>query len=224
MTEHLSVQDDIGTPDLDGICSLDAFEALAESRLMRAAEVILNQGAGTSAAVRRNCAAWGQWAINSRILVDIPDIQLRTTVLGTPVSLPVLFAPTALHGLAHPDGEVATARAANRADTLMVLSFTSSVTLEQVAAHPTKLWFQIYWSKDRDYLRHMIDRAATAGYQAIGSARNRRNRACSWNGEEYFSRRGHALAPRRPADLGGSRMANIDLPVAAGLKGRHDGR
>ena len=167
MAEHPSLQGNIGTPDLDGICTLDAFEALAENRLMRAAEVILNQGAGTSAGVRRNCSAWGQWAINSRILVDIPDIQLGTTVLGTPVSLPVLFAPTALHGLAHPEGELATARAAKRADTLMVLSFTSSLTLEQVAAHPTKLWFQIYWSKDRDYLRHMIDRAAASGYQAI---------------------------------------------------------
>jgi 4-hydroxymandelate oxidase len=167
MPEHPSIPDNIGSPDFDGICSLDAFEALSENRMMRAAEVILNQGAGTSAAVRRNCAAWRQWAINSRILVDIPDIQLRTTILGTPVSLPILFAPTALHGLAHPDGEVATARAANRADTLMVLSFTSSATLEQVAAHTTKLWFQIYWSKDRDHLRHMIDRAATAGYRAI---------------------------------------------------------
>lgn len=164
MTEHLSVP---GSPDLDGICALEAFEALAEYRLTRAAEVILNHGAGTSASVRRNSAAWGQWAINSRILVDVPDIQLRTTVLGTPVSLPVLFAPTGLHGLAHPDGEVATARAANRADTLMVLSFTSSVTLEEVAPYSTKLWFQVYWSKDRDYLRLMIDRAANAGYRAI---------------------------------------------------------
>ena len=167
MTEHLSAPDSTGSPDLDCICALDAFEALAESRLERAAEVILNQGAGTSAAVRRNGAAWGQWAIKSRVLVNVPDIQLSTTVLGTPVSLPVLFAPTGLHGLAHPDAEMATARAATRADTLMVLSFTSSVSLEQVAAHTTKLWFQIYWSQDRGYLRHMIDRAVTAGYRAI---------------------------------------------------------
>jgi 4-hydroxymandelate oxidase len=82
--------------------------------------------------------------------------------------MPILVAPTAFHRLAHPDGEIATARAAGAAGTLMTLSSLATCSLEDVAAAGTGLlWFQLYINKDRGFTRELVQRAAGAGYKAI---------------------------------------------------------
>ena len=89
-------------------------------------------------------------------------------MLGAPVDFPVLLAPTSFQQLAHPDGELATARAAHRAGTLMVLSTFSTVSLEEVQrASPAPKWFQLYVHKDRGLTRSLVTRAHLAGYQAL---------------------------------------------------------
>ena len=99
--------------------------------------------------------------------VDVPD--LSTTVLGQPVSSPVLVAPTAYHRLVHPDGELATAVGAARAGTVMVLSTTASTSMEDVAAAAPDgaRWFQLYVHTDRDLTLSLLHRAEAAGYRAL---------------------------------------------------------
>jgi 4-hydroxymandelate oxidase len=89
------------------------------------------------------------------------------TLAGTPVSCPVLIAPTAFHRLAHPDGEVATARAAAATGTTMILSMASTVAVEEVAATGARLWFQLYLQPDRGFTAAVVKRAEAAGCQAL---------------------------------------------------------
>src|SRR5262249_57158631 len=91
-----------------------------------------------------------------------PD--LSTTVLGVTLTLPVAVAPMALQGLAHPEGDVATARAASDVGSAMILATLASRSLEEVTtAAPCPLWFQLYVLRDRGATRALIDRAVAAG-------------------------------------------------------------
>jgi 4-hydroxymandelate oxidase len=89
------------------------------------------------------------------------------TIAGTPVSCPVMVAPTAFHRLAHPDGEVATARAAAATGTIMILSMASTVAVEEVAATGATLWFQLYLQPDRGFTAALVKRAEAAGCRGI---------------------------------------------------------
>jgi 4-hydroxymandelate oxidase len=131
-------------------------------------------GAEDEWTIRENRAAFSRYALRPRVLVDVSSRDPSTTVLGQEVSLPILVAPTALHVLAHPEGEVATARAATAAGTVMILSSLASRTLEEVAevaagaeGASRRRWFQLYVQRDRDFTAELVKRAETAGYSAI---------------------------------------------------------
>src|SRR5205085_9107557 len=120
--------------------------------------------------MRANRKAFEQIQLRPRMLVDTSTCDMRTTVLSTPISMPILIAPTAFHCLAHPEGECATAEAAGRAGALMVVSTSSTRSLEEIAeAAQTaggSLWFQLYVS-DRQGTEQLVKRAAAAGYGAL---------------------------------------------------------
>jgi 4-hydroxymandelate oxidase len=124
-------------------------------------------GAEDERTIADNRAAFGRWVLRPRVLVDVSERDLSTTVLGRPVALPVLAAPTALHALAHPEGEVATARGIAAAGTLLVLSSLASRTMEDVAATGVPRWFQLYVQRDRAVTEELVRRADAAGYGAI---------------------------------------------------------
>jgi 4-hydroxymandelate oxidase len=144
------------------------IEARAFERLPRETADYFAGGAEDEVTLRTNRAAFDAMLLRPRYLVDVSERDLRTTVLGAPVDFPVLLAPTSFQQLAHPDGELATARAAHRAGTLMVLSTFSTVSLEEVQrASPAPKWFQLYVHKDRGLTRSLVTRAHLAGYQAL---------------------------------------------------------
>ncbi len=125
-------------------------------------------GAGDEISVRDNVAAWGRVRLRPRVLVDVGRCDLSTTVLGMTVEMPVLTAPCALNGLAHPEGELAVARAAAGAGVIQVVSTLSSYSLEEVAASvPGTRWFQLYAYRDWGLTRELVERAAAAGYGAL---------------------------------------------------------
>ena len=103
------------------------------------------------------------------MLRDVSSVDLSTTVLGEPVPHPILVAPTASHRLGHPDGELATARGAARANSLMVISTRASVTLEAIAAAApnAQRWFQVYVMRDRGWTTELVQRAQSAGATAL---------------------------------------------------------
>ncbi len=114
--------------------NLSELEETARTKVPRASFDYIAGGAEDEVSLRRNREAFGRWALRPRVLVDVSKRDLATTVLGQRISMPVIVAPTAFHGLVHPDGEVATATGAAAASTLMVVSTIATKTLEEIAA------------------------------------------------------------------------------------------
>jgi isopentenyl diphosphate isomerase/L-lactate dehydrogenase-like FMN-dependent dehydrogenase len=103
------------------------------------------------------------------VLVDVSSVSTETTVLGGPVSMPLLVAPIAFQRLVDPDGEVAMARAAAAAGTVMTLSTAATSHPSEIAAEapPGRRWFQLYCLRDRGVTRALIDEAVESDFEAI---------------------------------------------------------
>jgi 4-hydroxymandelate oxidase len=119
--------------------------------------------------MRENRAAFERRVLRPRMLVDVSVVTTTTTVLGAQVSMPLLVAPTAFQRMAHPDGELAMARGAAAAGTVMCLSTLATATIEEVAeaSGDGARWFQLYWSQDRGLVKDWLDRAAASGFTSI---------------------------------------------------------
>lgn len=144
------------------------FEAAALERLQQPAREYCAGGANDEVTLRENCAAFGRIPLHYRVLRDVGTRDMQAQVLGLPLSMPILVGPTAFHQIAHPDGELATARAVNAAGTLMVLSTLSTCAMEDVGREMrAPWWFQLYVHRDRAITRDLIARAAAAGCRAI---------------------------------------------------------
>src|SRR5260221_8444852 len=125
-------------------------------------------GSDDEVTLRANRAAFEHIRLRPRVLVDVSTLDTRTSLLGTPVSMPILVAPTALHCLAHPEGECATAQGAGMANTLMVASTTATRSIEEIArAANGPLWFQLYVYPSLQVAEKLVHRAEAAGYRAI---------------------------------------------------------
>ncbi len=150
------------------LCNLDDYERAARDLLPKMSYDYIAGGSDDEITLRDNRAAFERWRLRPRILAGAGTHQLETTLLGQKLSLPLGIAPTALHQLAHPEGELATARAAAAAGVLMVLSTLSSTALEDVAAVASgPRWFQLYCYKDRTLTEDLVTRAKASSYQAI---------------------------------------------------------
>lgn len=144
------------------------YETLAKKILPVAEYDFIAGGATDEITLRRTRAAFESIMLRPRMLVDISQPDLSTTVLGHPISFPVLADPAGNHGRAHPDGELATVRAAGNMDTILVLSSGSTHRLEDVAnAASGPIWFQQYLYRDESLTLRMAHRAQEAGYSAI---------------------------------------------------------
>lgn len=144
------------------------FEALAREALSREAYDYYAGGAQDEVTLRENRAAYDRLSLAYRVLVDVSRRDLTATVLGQPVAMPILVAPTAFHRLATPDGELATARAAGAAGTVMILSTLSTTPIEAVvSAASGPVWFQLYVYRDRRATEGLVRRAEAAGCRAL---------------------------------------------------------
>ena len=155
--------------DLGDVTTVADFEAPAHERLHPAAWAYYAGGGWDQITLRENVEAWRRFRFRPRVLVDVSEIDLSTTLLGHAVSMPIGVAPAALHGLAHRDGELATARAATAARVVNVVSTVASRSIEEVAAASADglRWFQLYEQRDRAQSRDFVQRAEAAGYRAI---------------------------------------------------------
>lgn len=148
--------------------NLDDFEPLARAVLPPASFDYIVCGAEDEVTLGRNREAFSRWALRPRMLTGVSAPELATTVLGTPVSMPVLLAPTGFHRICCDDGEAASARAAGAAGTLLVASTMATVSLEATARGASgPLWFQLYIFRDRGITERLVRRAEAAGYRAL---------------------------------------------------------
>lgn len=144
------------------------LEALAREHIEPGAFDYIAGGADDEVSLRRNHDDFNRITLRPRMLVDVSNVDTSTTVLGTPISMPVMLAPAAGHKLCCADGELATVQASTEAGIVMVLSTLSTIRLEDVAAAaPGPKWFQLYVYKDREITRHLVQRAEASGYLGL---------------------------------------------------------
>ncbi|MFL5779580.1 MAG: alpha-hydroxy acid oxidase [Chloroflexota bacterium] len=154
--------------ELAAALSVADLERLALRRMPPEAGDFVTGGSEDERTLADNAAAFARRRFVPRVLVDVERIDTRTTLLGREVALPIGVAPTAAHGLVHPDAEAATARAAGRAGAMFCLSTVSSLPLDVVATPDDgPRWFQLYVNEDRAFTRRLLERAEQAGYEAI---------------------------------------------------------
>ncbi len=148
--------------------NIEDYHSRAKEKLSAAAYGYYASGAHDQITLDRNRRAFEEIRLHYRVMVDVSERDQSTEILGRKLSMPVMLAPTAFHCMADPEGEVATARAASAAGTAMILSTLSNRPMEEVAQAATGgLWFQLYFYRDREATRALVERAQAAGAEAI---------------------------------------------------------
>ncbi|NET39431.1 MAG: alpha-hydroxy-acid oxidizing protein [Cyanothece sp. SIO1E1] len=149
--------------------NLFEYESQAQQHLSAMAWDYYISGAWDEITLQSNRAAFAQFQLRPRMLTDVSQRNLSIQLLGQPQPLPILIAPMAFQCLAHPEGEIATAKAAALAGAVMVLSTMSTQNLEVIAQAraQSQQWFQLYIHRDRALTRALVERAEAAGYSAL---------------------------------------------------------
>lgn len=144
------------------------YELLARRFIAAPAYDYIAGGSGHDITVAANLTAFAAWTVCPRLLCDVTAGHTRVDLLGREFAHPILLAPVAFQKLAHPAGELETARAAGAMDCCIVSSTLSSYTLEEIArvAGPDR-WFQMYFQPQREIAQDLLCRAKAAGYGAI---------------------------------------------------------
>jgi isopentenyl diphosphate isomerase/L-lactate dehydrogenase-like FMN-dependent dehydrogenase len=154
--------------DKRDLVSVFDYEAAAREKLPQTAYDYYRSGANDEITLHENHAAFERIQLYPRVLIDISKPDLTTTVLDQDVNMPILVAPTAFHRMAHPEGEVATVKAAGQAGTIMIFSTLSNSSFEEVMPEATgPVWFQLYVYKDREATLSLVQRAQSQGCTAI---------------------------------------------------------
>lgn len=144
------------------------YEEIARSKMGKGEYDFIAGAATDEITLRRTRAVFDSIMMRPRMMVDISQRELATQVLGHTIRFPIMLDPAGNQSAAHPEGELASVRAAGTVGTILVLSAQSSRTLEEVAQAATgPVWFQQYFFKDRVLTLEMAQRAEAAGYSAL---------------------------------------------------------
>jgi len=158
----------MGRTMLNDCLTISELKTLARRRVPKMFFDYADSGAWTESTYRANEADFAKIGLRQRVLVDMTNRSLETTMIGQKVSMPVALAPTGLTGMQHPDGEMLAARAAEEFGVPFTLSTMSICSIEDVASATTKpFWFQLYVMRDRDFVNNLIDRAKAANCSAL---------------------------------------------------------
>jgi len=150
------------------ILTIDDLKQRARRRVPKMFFDYADSGAWTESTYRANEEDFGKIKLRQRVLVDMTNRSLETTMLGEKVSMPVALAPTGLTGMQHADGEMLAAQAAEEFGVPFTLSTMSICSIEDVASVTKKpFWFQLYVMRDRDFVYNLIDRAKAAKCSAL---------------------------------------------------------
>ena len=153
---------------MPAITCIEDLRALHEKRTPRMFYDYVDSGSWSESTYRHNTSAFANYKLRQRVLVDIDNRNLETTMLGQEVSMPVALAPVGLTGMQWVNGEIQAARAAEEFGVPFCLSTMSICSIEDVAdAVGQPFWFQLYVMRDRDYIKRLILRAKAAGCSAL---------------------------------------------------------
>ncbi|WP_462137401.1 alpha-hydroxy acid oxidase [Candidatus Mycalebacterium sp.] len=150
------------------LININDFHRKAKEKLPQMFYDYYASGAHDEITLADNREAYNRIKLRYRVMVDVSERDMSVDILGSKASMPILVAPTAFHGLASPEAECATARATDKAETLMILSTLSNTTLEDVKKETAApLFFQLYVYRDRAATEELVRRAEAADYKAI---------------------------------------------------------
>jgi 4-hydroxymandelate oxidase len=148
--------------------SVPDYEALAHERMSHVAWEYINSGSADEVTLRWNREALTRVRLRPHVLTDVSHVDTSIKLFGREMPHPILLAPTSTHMLANKEGEVATVRGAGGADATMVISTLSNRSAEEISQTATKpIWFQLYVEDDRGVTKELIQRAESAGCQAL---------------------------------------------------------
>ncbi|GAA0479742.1 lactate 2-monooxygenase [Salinibacillus aidingensis] len=149
--------------------SFEKLEQKAKEHLDAKPYDYVAASAGAEMTKRKNKQAFEKWNIIPRMLRDTSNRDLSTELFGRKLSFPILCAPVGVQSIIHPEGELASARAAAAMNVPFVASTASTYNLEKTSEvmEDKERWFQLYWSSDREIAASMVKRAEKAGYSAI---------------------------------------------------------
>ncbi|XP_044011203.1 hydroxyacid oxidase 1 isoform X2 [Aphidius gifuensis] len=148
---------------------IDDYEKFALKVLTPSVRDYYKSGAGDEITLNWNKKLFKKYKIRPRVLRDVSNRDISTVILGNKISMPLGVAPTAMQKMAHPDGECANAKAAEKAGTIFIQSTISTCSIEEInnAAPNGIKWLQLYIYVDRNLTINLIKRAECAGYKAI---------------------------------------------------------
>jgi L-lactate dehydrogenase (cytochrome) len=148
--------------------SIGDLRRLAKRRLPGGVFDYIDGAAEDELSAARNVGAFSEIEFRPRVLRDVGTIDLKTTLFGQDLTFPLVLAPTGFSRIADPAGELAVARAAERAGLPYTLSTMSTRSIEEVAAVSAgRKWFQVYAWRDRGLIKELLQRAKEASYEAI---------------------------------------------------------
>ena len=148
--------------------SVADLRRIAKRRLPHGVFDYIDGGAEDERTLRNNSDAFARIEFRPRVLRSVATIDTTTTLLGRPVPFPLVLAPTGFTRIADPQGELAVARAAARADVPYTLSTLATRSIEEVAGvSDGRKWFQVYAWRDRGLVEDMVDRCRASGYEAL---------------------------------------------------------
>ena len=149
------------------IINLFDLEEKFTKKLPKAIEGYYSSGARDEITLKRNRSIYNEYELLPKLLRDVSEIDLKTSILGLDIDMPILIAPVAMQQMAHEIGEVGTAEAAKTHNTIMTHSTISNKSIEEIGPIHDKLFFQLYFSKDRDFTSKMLKECKSLGYKAI---------------------------------------------------------
>jgi len=153
---------------LASAANVDDLRAIAKRRLPAGVFDYIDGAAEDESAMSRNASRFRDRTLVPRVLRDVEQIDTSTNILGQPASMPLIVAPTGFPRIAHPEGELATARAAARAEIPFSLSTMGTRSIEEVASVSSgRKWFQVYVWRDRELTRDMLERCRESGFEAL---------------------------------------------------------
>ncbi|MSU34300.1 MAG: alpha-hydroxy-acid oxidizing protein [Pedosphaera sp.] len=154
--------------DLTQFISVTDLEIAARERLDPMGWALVDGGAADETTIRWNREAFEQLRLRNRVLVDVSKIDTQLTLFGTTLAHPILLAPTAYHRMIHDGGEIETARGADQAEALFVVSSASTTRIGPIAAATHQpLWFQMYVQSDRGFVKDVVAEVEQAGCRAL---------------------------------------------------------
>ena len=163
-----SIETDLVERRLARAASVEDLRRIAKRRLPGGVFDYIDGAAEDERTLAANEAAFAQTTFRPRVLRGVAKVELTSSILGRPLAYPLVLAPTGFTRIADPQGELAVARAAARADLPYTLSTLGTRSIEEVrAVSDGRLWFQVYAWRDRGLVREMVERAAAARYEAL---------------------------------------------------------